>query len=275
MFTKQLQSLRSTNHSPLDSTGSAAESTISSAVNDESNHAISNTDDTHKEISAKDSEDDGSNTLLNENSPDEAAKPSAIDASSTNEDEDSGNLTSLSIQIGSSGQYNSISFHLVDIDAESYNLVTCYCGKPYAARPMIECSRCLTWLHLSCAKIKRKKIPDIFICVKCAKGGQQLSHQQQEQQQPLLSTNEIANAQSTPPPSSAHAKGQSNNEPKENNRSKKAIILNNSQMRADKLETSILQPLNVSATAYETGANNLENIKTAASTVSSIAVKYK
>lgn len=172
----------------------------------------------------------------------------------------------------------SIQFHsFLDIDAESYNLVTCYCGKPYAARPMIECSRCLTWLHLSCAKIKRKKIPDIFICVKCAKGGQhQQSHQQQpqEQQQPLLSTNEIANnAQSTPTP--AHAKGQSNNEPKENNRSKKAIILNNSQMRADKLETSILQPLNVSATAYETGANNLENIKTAASTVSSIAVKYK
>lgn len=161
----------------------------------------------------------------------------------------------------------------IDIDAESYNLVTCYCGKPYAARPMIECSRCLTWLHLSCAKIKRKKIPDIFICVKCAKGGQQQSHQQ-EQQEPLLSTNELANAQSPPP--SAHAKGQSNNEsPKENNRSKKAIILNNSQMRADKLETSILQPLNVSATAYETGANNLENMKTAASTVPSIAVKYK
>lgn len=134
---------------------------------------------------------------------------------------------------------------------------------------MIECSRCLTWLHLSCAKIKRKKIPDIFICVKCAKSGQQ-----SQQQQLLLSPNEItvATAQSTP--SSAHAKIQSN-EPKENNRSKKAINLNNSQMRADKLETSILQPLNVSATAYETGANNLENIKTATSTVSSIAVKYK
>lgn len=161
-----------------------------------------------------------------------------------------------------------------DIDAESYNLVTCYCGKPYAARPMIECSRCLTWLHLSCAKIKRRKIPDIFICVKCAKGGHN-QPRQQEQQQPLLSTNEIANAQSTPPSAAAHAKGQSNNEPKENNRSKKSISLSNSQMRADKLETSILQPLNVSASAYETGANNLENIKTAASTVSSIAVKYK
>lgn len=81
--------MRSTNHSPLDSTGSAAESTISSAVNDESNHAISNTDNALKEISGKDS-DDGSNTILNENSPDEVVKPSAIDASSTNEDDDSG-----------------------------------------------------------------------------------------------------------------------------------------------------------------------------------------
>lgn len=137
-------------------------------------------------------------------------------------------------------------------------MITCYCGKPYAARPMIECSRCLTWLHLSCAKIKRKKIPDIFICVKCAKSGQQV---QQEQQEPLLDTNELA-AQSTPPA-------------KENNRSKKAITLNSAQLRADKLETNILQPLNVSATAYETGANNLENMKTATSTISSIAVKYK
>lgn len=171
---------------------------------------------------------------------------------------------------------------ILDIDAESYNLITCYCGKPYAARPMIECSRCLTWLHLSCAKIKRKKIPDIFICVKCAKGDQQHSkqpsqkQQQQQQPQPLISTNELnaAAAAQTTTTATAHPKGQSN-EPKENNRSKKAITLNNSQIRTDKLETNILQPLNVSATAYETGANNLENMKTTTSTVSSIAVKYK
>lgn len=60
-------------------------------MNDESNHAISNTDDTHKELSGKDS-DDGSSTMPNDtNSPDEVKKPSAIDASSTNEDDDSGN----------------------------------------------------------------------------------------------------------------------------------------------------------------------------------------
>lgn len=96
VLTKSFQSLRSTNHSPLDSTGSAAESTISSAVNDESNHAISNMDDTHKEISVKES-DDGSNAMLNENSPEEVAKPSAIDASSTAEDEDSGNAKICSV----------------------------------------------------------------------------------------------------------------------------------------------------------------------------------
>ncbi|XP_026472297.1 PHD finger protein 23-like [Ctenocephalides felis] len=53
------------------------------------------------------------------------------------------------------------------IDVESYNTVTCYCGKPFAARPMIECSICLTWLHLSCAKVKKNNIPDIFSCQKC------------------------------------------------------------------------------------------------------------
>lgn len=105
LFSKQFQSLRSTNHSPLDSTGSAAESNISSAVNDESNHAISNPDDTHKEVSGKDS-DDGSNAMLNENSPDEVAKPSAIDASSTNEDEDSGKMKTIRVYL--CGEYNAI-----------------------------------------------------------------------------------------------------------------------------------------------------------------------
>lgn len=143
---------------------------------------------------------------------------------------------------------------LTDIDADSYNLITCYCGKPYAARPMIECSKCLTWLHLSCAKIKRKNIPDVFICVKCAK---KTSGQQTE---------------STP----THPKDLlTSSEPKENNRSKKSNTTPNStpQTRSDKIENNILQPLNVSAT-YETGANNLDNIKTS-SNVSSIAVKYK
>lgn len=32
---------------------------------------------------------------------------------------------------------------------------------------MIECSKCLTWLHFSCAKVKKNHIPDVFICIKC------------------------------------------------------------------------------------------------------------
>ncbi len=30
-------------------------------------------------------------------------------------------------------------------NVDSFNSVTCYCGKPFAGRPMIECSGCLTW----------------------------------------------------------------------------------------------------------------------------------
>lgn len=103
---------------------------------------------------------------------------------------------------------------------------------------MIECSQCLTWLHLSCAKVKRKHIPDIFICVKCVKSG--------------------------------HPKDLQGSEPKENNRSKRSS--NSTQTRSDKLENTILQPLNVEA-SYETSTKCLENIKS--SSAGSISVKYK
>ena len=52
-------------------------------------------------------------------------------------------------------------------DDESWNLVTCFCGRPFAGRPMIECSRCYVWIHLYCAKIKKDKVPDVFVCQKC------------------------------------------------------------------------------------------------------------
>lgn len=52
-------------------------------------------------------------------------------------------------------------------DDESWNKITCYCQKPFAGRPMIECSECLTWIHLSCAKIRKSNVPDVFICQKC------------------------------------------------------------------------------------------------------------
>jgi hypothetical protein len=30
-------------------------------------------------------------------------------------------------------------------DTDEFNLITCFCGKPFAGRPMIECSGCQTW----------------------------------------------------------------------------------------------------------------------------------
>lgn len=76
------QTLRDANHSPLDSTGSAAESTLSSAANDESNHAGS-TVDSGADVDAKEDEElDESNDTLKED-------PSkSIDTSSINEEED-------------------------------------------------------------------------------------------------------------------------------------------------------------------------------------------
>jgi len=52
-------------------------------------------------------------------------------------------------------------------DEDTYGMITCFCMKPFAGRPMIECSECLTWIHLSCAKIRRTHIPDEFICEHC------------------------------------------------------------------------------------------------------------
>ena len=58
-------------------------------------------------------------------------------------------------------------FLCVFTDEESSELVTCFCRKPFGGRPMIECSRCLTWIHLSCAKIRKTNIPEEFICQLC------------------------------------------------------------------------------------------------------------
>lgn len=53
---------------------------------------------------------------------------------------------------------------------DSWDLITCYCQKPFAGRPMIECSQCGTWIHLSCAKVKKNNVPDVFYCQKCREG---------------------------------------------------------------------------------------------------------
>lgn len=54
-----------------------------------------------------------------------------------------------------------------DVEDGGWNSVTCFCKKPFAGRPMIECSECLTWVHLKCAKLSRKKIPDKWFCQGC------------------------------------------------------------------------------------------------------------
>ncbi|XP_067423160.1 PHD finger protein 13 isoform X1 [Emydura macquarii macquarii] len=56
---------------------------------------------------------------------------------------------------------------MVDSDDDSWDLVTCFCMKPFAGRPMIECNECHTWIHLSCAKIRKSHVPEVYVCQKC------------------------------------------------------------------------------------------------------------
>ena len=58
-------------------------------------------------------------------------------------------------------------FIVDDYDDGEEEEITCYCRKPYGGRPMIECSSCLTWVHLTCAKVKRSAIPDTWFCSLC------------------------------------------------------------------------------------------------------------
>uniref|UniRef100_A0A8C9B6S7 PHD finger protein 13 n=1 Tax=Phocoena sinus TaxID=42100 RepID=A0A8C9B6S7_PHOSS len=53
-----------------------------------------------------------------------------------------------------------------DSDDDSWDLVTCFCMKPFAGRPMIECNECHTWIHLSCAKIRKSNVPEVFVLPK-------------------------------------------------------------------------------------------------------------
>ncbi|KAL5007196.1 hypothetical protein ScPMuIL_016002 [Solemya velum] len=75
--------------------------------------------------------------------------------------------TTLSTISSSSREENSGSIDLIESDDESWELITCHCLKPYAGRPMIECSHCNTWIHLSCAKIRKTNIPETFVCQHC------------------------------------------------------------------------------------------------------------
>ncbi|XP_033647073.1 PHD finger protein 13-like [Asterias rubens] len=75
-----------------------------------------------------------------------------------------GNSTSSS-DVSDIVQFTPRSHHKVK--DEDWELVTCYCCKPFAGRPMIECSECATWIHLSCAKIRKNNVPEIFTCQQC------------------------------------------------------------------------------------------------------------
>ncbi|NXB49046.1 PHF13 protein, partial [Leucopsar rothschildi] len=59
-------------------------------------------------------------------------------------------------------------------DDDAWDLITCFCMKPFAGRPMIECNECATWIHLSCAKIRKSNVPDIFICQRCRDAKQEI-----------------------------------------------------------------------------------------------------
>lgn len=65
---------------------------------------------------------------------------------------------------GGSGEDEDI---MVDSDDDSWDLVTCFCMKPFAGRAMIECNRCNTWIHLSCAKIRKSHVPETYTCQSC------------------------------------------------------------------------------------------------------------
>ncbi|CAF91049.1 unnamed protein product, partial [Tetraodon nigroviridis] len=56
---------------------------------------------------------------------------------------------------------------MVDSDDDSWDLVTCFCMKPFAGRAMIECNKCHTWIHLSCAKIRKSHVPETYVCQRC------------------------------------------------------------------------------------------------------------
>jgi len=51
---------------------------------------------------------------------------------------------------------------------ENEDLITCYCNRPYAGRPMVECDSCLTWIHITCTDLKRRdRVPEVWHCYKC------------------------------------------------------------------------------------------------------------
>ncbi|XP_010177511.1 PREDICTED: PHD finger protein 13-like, partial [Mesitornis unicolor] len=74
----------------------------------------------------------------------------------------------------SGGRKSPSSCSTLDQNDDAWDLITCFCLKPFAGRPMIECNECATWIHLSCAKIRKSNVPEVFICQRCRDAKQEI-----------------------------------------------------------------------------------------------------
>ncbi|CBY18803.1 unnamed protein product [Oikopleura dioica] len=57
--------------------------------------------------------------------------------------------------------------YLIGESDESWNSVTCFCGAPFAGRPMIECDNCSLWVHMTCGKVRKNYVPAKYVCPLC------------------------------------------------------------------------------------------------------------
>ena len=56
---------------------------------------------------------------------------------------------------------------LLPSSRSDYEDITCFCGKPYMGKPMVECSDCLTWMHIKCVGLRKNAIPKDWYCAPC------------------------------------------------------------------------------------------------------------
>lgn len=112
----------------------------------------------HPNTSHTDTSDHSDHTASSHNLP---PPPSSSSCDSSSEEGDN----SLSNSLPPDSTHDKLEYTSED---ESWNLVTCFCRRPFAGRPMIECSGCNTWVHLFCAKIRKSAVPDVYTCPRCA-----------------------------------------------------------------------------------------------------------
>lgn len=93
------------------------------------------------------------------------------DEDGSGEDEDimvdSGTWKLISLSVARLQTVPSLTLCPLSPDDDSWDLVTCFCMKPFAGRAMIECNKCHTWIHLSCAKIRKSHVPETYVCQRC------------------------------------------------------------------------------------------------------------